>query len=182
MNRTIFIVVLAVLFLVPSALTAQHKYVGVKLCKTCHRTKKQGEQLLIWQKSKHSGAYTTLESDEAKKVAEKAGLEAPPAESAQCLKCHAPQHDVDPKLITKTFKLEDGVQCETCHGPGSDYKSLKVMKDREKAIAAGLVVANNDSTLCEKCHNEESPTFKEFDYKEMWEKIKHPVPEAKKAK
>ncbi|MFQ5797192.1 MAG: cytochrome c family protein [Bacteroidota bacterium] len=182
MNQTILLMVLAVIMLRPSALTAQHKYVGIKLCAPCHRTAKQGKQMDIWQKTKHAEAYAILDSAEAKEIAKKIGLTKPPVESAECLKCHAPQHDVDPKLFMKTFNLQDGVQCETCHGPGSEYKSLRVMKDRKKAIAAGMVLASSDSSLCQKCHNEESPTFKGFDYKEMWEKIKHPVPAAKRGK
>ena len=72
--------------------------------------------------------------------------------------------------------MKDGVQCEVCHGPGSDYKSVTVMKDKEKALAAGLIVSKDDPKLCEKCHNSESPSFKEFKYKVMWEKIKHTIP------
>ncbi len=182
MTRTILSTMLVILLGIPSTLTAQHKYVGVKLCKTCHRTKKQGEQMAIWQKSTHAGAYATLESVEAQKIAKEKGLLKAPVESPECLKCHAPQHDADPKLIAKTFNLKDGVQCEVCHGPGSDYKSLKVMKDREKALAAGLILASGKSTMCETCHNEESPQFEGFAYKEMWQKIIHPVPAAKRAK
>ncbi len=182
MNRATLIIIIAAIILLPCSLVAQHKYVGVKICAPCHRTKKQGEQTVIWQKSKHAEAFKVLESDEAKEIAKKMELSDPPAESPECLGCHAPQFDVDAKLITKTFNLEDGVQCETCHGPGSDYKKLSVMKDREKSIAAGMIKASEDPTLCEKCHNEKSPTYKEFDYKKMWAEIKHPVPEAKKAK
>ena len=30
---------------------------------------------------------------------------------------------------------------------------------------------------CVKCHNEKSPTFKEFDYEARWKEVVHPVPE-----
>lgn len=42
------------------------------------------------------------------------------------------------------------LDCESCHGPGSEYKGLKVMKDPEKARAAGLVIP--DDAFCAKCH------------------------------
>ncbi len=42
------------------------------------------------------------------------------------------------------------LDCENCHGPGSEYKALTIMKDREKAKAAGLVMPT--ATFCAKCH------------------------------
>jgi len=42
------------------------------------------------------------------------------------------------------------LDCEHCHGPGSEYKSLAVMKDPEKAKAAGLVMPT--ATFCARCH------------------------------
>ena len=47
--------------------------------------------------------------------------------------------NVDKALLGEKFKIEDGVQCETCHGAGSNYKSLKVMKNEKDAIANGLI-------------------------------------------
>ncbi|MEJ2104608.1 MAG: cytochrome C554, partial [Ignavibacteriaceae bacterium] len=75
------------------------------------------------------------------------------------------------------FKVEDGVQCETCHGPGSDYKSMKVMKDKQEAIKNGLKIYDNIEEFCITCHNAESPTYVEFNFEESWAKIKHNVPE-----
>lgn len=83
----------------------------------------------------------------------------------------------DASLFDAKFDMKDGVQCEACHGPGSDYKTMSVMKDKEKAVAAGLVLG--DEKLCKTCHNEESPTFdkeKGFDYQAMWALIAHPMP------
>ena len=73
--------------------------------------------------------------------------------------------------------MEDGVQCETCHGAGSDYKSLKVMKDKQLAMKNGLEMHDNIEEFCKSCHNPESPTFVEFKFEESWNKIKHPVPQ-----
>ena len=57
----------------------------------------------------------------------------PAAETPQCLKCHVLGKDIDPAELESTFNKEDGVQCETCHGPGSEYKKLTIMKDKQKA-------------------------------------------------
>lgn len=42
------------------------------------------------------------------------------------------------------------LDCEGCHGPGSEYKPKAIMKDPEKARAAGLVMP--DKAFCGKCH------------------------------
>jgi hypothetical protein len=45
------------------------------------------------------------------------------------------------------------------------------MKDKQKSLANGLVEPNE--AVCKKCHNEKSPTFKGFNYKEAVGKINH---------
>lgn len=46
---------------------------------------------------------------------------------------------------------EPPLDCESCHGPGSEYQGLKVMKDPVLARAAGLV--DPDAAFCqENCH------------------------------
>jgi hypothetical protein len=172
--KKLSLVLCCLLFAIP--LMAQHKYVGVSQCGMCHKTEKSGKQFDIWKASKHSQAYVTLTTDNANEIAKKKGLTKPAAKSPECLKCHVAGNGLDAALFDKKFDMKDGVQCEVCHGPGSDYKSVTVMKDKAKAIAAGLNISKDDPKLCEKCHNSESPSFKEFNYKEMWAKIKHPIP------
>ena len=153
----------------------QYSYEGTAVCGMCHRTAKQGEQLQIWQKSAHSEAYKVLLSDKAKAIAKEKGLGSPEKEAA-CLKCHASGYDLPAARLGKRFSVEDGVQCETCHGPGSAYKSIKIMKDKQLAIKNGLQIHDDGEKFCRSCHNPESPTFVKFDYAEAWAKIKHPVP------
>ena len=100
-------------------------------------------------------------------------LSAEEAKDPKCLKCHSTAASVDQKLIA-TIKVEEGVSCEGCHGAGSAYKSMSVMKDREKSIAKGLIII--DEKVCLTCHNDESPNFKGFDFKEYSAKIAHPDP------
>ena len=96
------------------------------------------------------------------------------------MKCHATAYNAPAKFIGKKYKVEDGVQCETCHGPGEDYKSMKIMKDRKLAVANGLQMHDNLDKFCATCHNTESPVYKKpYDFKAMWEKIKHPIPGSK---
>lgn len=160
---------------------AQNKFVGAKKCGMCHKKAKDGEQLKIWKNSPHAKAFETLKSEKADKIAAERGFKTKAAETEECVACHTTGHGVDAKLFAKKFKVEDGVQCEACHGAGSKFKSKKVMKDHGKAVAAGLTDFSAEGSaekLCKTCHNEKSPTFKEkgFDFKKMWEKIKHPIP------
>jgi hypothetical protein len=152
---------------------AKPMLIGAEKCKICH--KKNGDQWGIWEASKHAQAFTILASDAAKEVATAKGI-ADPQKAPECLKCHTTHaflgSDVplDPK---GKYADTEGVGCETCHGPGSEYKSMSVMKDREQAIAAGLLLQGEEH--CVKCHNEESPTYKPFTFEERWAVIAHPV-------
>ncbi|MCB0289161.1 MAG: cytochrome C554 [Calditrichaeota bacterium] len=156
------------------------KYVGVTGCKKCHKTTKQGEQFRIWEESAHAKAFETLKGAEAQKIAKEKGLTVAAHEAPECLKCHITEFNVDDAMLSARFDKQMGVQCESCHGAGSMYKKKTVMKDRAKAIEAGMkdisVKAGTAEKQCVTCHNSESPTFKEFNFDEMWKKIAHPVP------
>ena len=172
----IFITLISLPFFFISAQT-EHGYVGTSSCGMCHKTEKQGSQLSIWQGSKHSQAYTVLQSEKADQIAIDKGFKTKAVETPECLKCHASGYNVDAKLIGEKFKVEEGVQCETCHGPGADYKSKKVMENREEAVKNGLIVYEKLEDFCIGCHNAESPTYVGFNFEEAWAKIKHPVPQ-----
>lgn len=160
-------------------------YIGVEACGKCHKRETTGNQLGKWQESKHAKAFATLATPKAKEIAAAKGI-ADPQKDGKCLKCHVTAHGVDASLIVKAatpeekgFVAEDGVQCETCHGPGSLYKARKVMKDKAAAVAAGLIAP--DEKLCKTCHNPETPSYKEFNFAEMKKKIEHPNPNKGKA-
>lgn len=165
----------------------KHKFVGSKTCGMCHRKAKDGNQYKAWQKGKHSKAFETLKSKKSVKIAKDMGLKNKPHEAPECLKCHASGYNVDKKMKSRRFKVEDGVQCETCHGAGGDYKSMKIMKDHKKSVANGMkdfkdakgkIDLAKVEENCRTCHNEESPTFKDhgFDFAKRWEEIKHLIP------
>jgi len=183
------IVILIVLFAAPAILAqdsvASHSFVGAETCGICHKSEKQGEQIHIWKASAHSKAYETLKTAEADSIAKAKGLSTNALLSEACLKCHVSGYNINASLKTAKFKMEDGVQCETCHGAGADYKSLKIMKDPKEAIANGLKIFNTEEervALCKECHNSESPTFDstKSDFSEMWNKIKHDTPQSGK--
>jgi hypothetical protein len=167
------LVAVSMVFGFSASASAQHAYAGVDSCKMCHKKEDKGNQYGSWQKSKHAQAYATLASDKGKEVAGAKGV-ANPQESAECLKCHVTGHGVDASLLDTKYKVEDGVGCESCHGPGKDYKNMKIMKDSEQAKANGLIIPTEET--CKKCHNEESPTYKAFNFEERFKEIAHPNP------
>ncbi len=173
--RRVILGVTAVLVLCVSGLIlaeGQHKYVGVKKCSICHKLEAKGNQYGQWLATDHAKAFKTLSTVQAKETAAKAGVSGSPDQAPQCLKCHVTAFGVDASLLDEGFSKEDGIQCEACHGAGGDYKSISVMKDKEQAIAAGLVMPTKE--VCIKCHNPESPNYKEFNFDEFYKKIAHP--------
>lgn len=150
-------------------------YIGVTACAKCHRTEKSGNQHAVWEQSRHSKAYETLTTAVADSIAQAAGLTTKAAASPTCLACHTtggPDSGVAPT---------EGIGCEACHNPGSGYKSLRVMKDKAKSIELGLRSFADPAAveaLCRTCHNDRSPTAKEFNFEERWASIKHMRPAA----
>jgi Cytochrome c554 and c-prime len=167
--------------IVAALLTAQvaaagepaHAYIGADKCKMCHNSPAKGAQYTKWTESAHSKAYAVLASDEAKKIAAEKGIADPQKDDA-CLRCHVAGHGAPAAKLTDKYKVEDGVSCEACHGPGGDYWKMQVMKDKTQAMAAGLVLPTE--ATCKECHNADSPTFKGFDFAAAKAKIAHPLP------
>lgn len=133
----------------------KHEYVGVKKCKICH--KKDGI-FPSWEQTPHATAWERL-SEEAKK-------------DESLKKYYTTGTTAKGELLT-------GVQCEACHGAGADYKKKSIMQDREKSIAAGLIIT--DESTCKSCHNDKAPPAlaklaKDFDFKKLVVKGVHDLP------
>lgn len=149
-------------------------FLGVDGCKMCHKSEKSGDQYGKWMESKHAKAFEVLGTPEAAEAAKAAGIEGSPQEADECLQCHVTGHGAAAEMFGPKYAKEEGVGCESCHGAGSEYKSKKTMEDQAASIAAGLIMPTE--ALCRTCHNEKSPTFKEFNFEEMAKKIAHPTP------
>lgn len=178
-----FIVVLAAVVLAAlSNISAaeektQREFVGVGKCKMCHKSEQAGEQFKIWSESAHAKAYETLASETALKIAKANGIENP-QEDDTCLRCHVTAHGVDAKFLGTKYAKEDGVGCESCHGPGGDYYKKSTMEalvaGTQDPAEVGLIMP--DEKVCITCHNDKSPTYTAFKFDEMVKKIAHPIP------
>ncbi len=182
MKKTGLLILLAVfsatLILSWVAVSAQDapSIIGVDKCKTCHKSEKKGNQYQKWLDSKHSGAFATLANEASLALAKEKGIE-DPQKAEECLYCHTTAAFLKAPLdAAGKYTDAEGVGCEACHGAGSLYKSMKVMKDLEQATANGLLAVTEET--CTKCHNENSPTFKGFDYAARSAEVAHPYPAA----
>ena len=156
------------------------EYIGSGQCKACHNKKSEGQQWNKWKAMKHAKAYEALLTEAAAEVAAKVGVAGPPAEAPECLRCHTTALDVLAK--------EDGVQCESCHGPGSLHKEAgkKVMFSKDSDVDPKVFLLKANEQTCIRCHNERNPTWDSgkyalaggqttgFDYEQASRMIAHP--------
>lgn len=160
-------------------LASGSKYSGASKCKMCHNKAEIGDTYAIWEKSGHAKAFATLQSDKAKEIAKEKGIE-DASKAPECLKCHvtAAAYMGDEEKVGAKFKFEEGVGCEVCHGPGLDHQKARLdakskpSADRLPEVPEGEIFIP-DLALCSNCHNEESPTFKEFKPEERLKAIAH---------
>ncbi len=179
MKRTV--IMLAALALIAgiafTAAAEDNSYMGVKKCKMCHKKPLAGEQFKLWSEGAHASAFATLATEQSMEIAKGMGIDNP-QEADECLKCHVTGHGAGDLALN--VLQENGVGCESCHGAGSAYYKKKTMK----AIFAGemdgttLGLTKITAETCTACHNEESPTYKEFDFEARVKEIAHPVPAA----
>lgn len=68
--------------------------------------------------------------------------------AASCKMCHKVQFES--WSASPHAKLKPVLDCEGCHGPGSEYKGIKIMRDSAAAKKAGLILP--DKAQCATCH------------------------------
>lgn len=121
-------------------------YIGIEECRSCHSNEYEK-----WKDTRHSRAFQALL---------KTGQETNP----DCLPCHTTGYSRGGGFMNleSTPQMKD-VQCESCHGPGSEYTGDNMPKMFTLPAPAEKV--------CTGCHTQEwSPGF---NFQEMREKIKH---------
>lgn len=103
-------------------------YVGVDACSDCH-----SEEREVWDKTKHAHAYETLVKD-LKEY------------NLDCVGCHVTGYSKPGgSTVTHNEPLR-GVQCETCHGPGS----LHMAAPEDPAL---IIVKPDPRTCVDDCHH-----------------------------
>jgi hypothetical protein len=121
---------------------ATAEYVGVANCSRCH-----AEEARLWGETAHARAVEPL-------VAKQASAD------PRCLRCHVT--GIGHPSGWAGGDALSGVQCEACHGPGSDHVA---------APAPGYGELPADGSGCVACHTiETSPDFR---WEGRWERIAH---------
>jgi hypothetical protein len=136
------------------------KYVGPGSCSAvaCHGgiqprsvTKILQNEYSTWvTEDKHARAYTVLTEPLGRQMA--SILKIGPAEKAQkCLVCHA--LSVDAANRARDFDVADGVSCESCHGPASEWLGPHIQPTARHAqmVALGLIDNKKLSVRTERC-------------------------------
>lgn len=145
-------------------------YVGSRVCQKCHLGRDTGNEYLQWVSSRHGAAYWRLATDWSKLLA---GFRpayrdmSEPIKESRCLWCHVTAAQDPDALLDPEYRLEEGVGCESCHGPGSQYIDVDVMKDKTRFLAHGGIVP--DEQTCRRCHRNPE----RFDFGTWWPKIDH---------
>ena len=148
------IIILFLLAQLPTVVAEQFQYVGNKKCIACHRAEFQS-----WQKDPHSRALDTLKlgNKAEAKIKAKFNPKKDYTADASCLVCHSVGYG---KPAAPGADLSN-VGCESCHGPGSNYKSPAIMNKKKYqanravqhtiALEAGLTAPTEQ--VCITCHN-----------------------------
>jgi hypothetical protein len=164
------------------------KYVGVPKCGSsgCHGSPRLGNQLAKWEETPHAKATINLASPKAKEYAEKLKI-GDPAKADLCMSCHVTAHGVPDDRLLETFTGDQGIECEACHGAGSEYLDAHKKKD---AVYSDLVTKGmrpiktqeQKKALCAQCHGAEKygtlkasghPHLDKPSFEEAMSKIKH---------
>jgi hypothetical protein len=136
------------------------KYTGPGSCSSpsCHGGVQARSDTDVWQneystwvvKDKHAQAYAVLSSPVAVRMAKI--LELPsPITAPKCLACHA--LDVPIADRARTFDLTDGVSCESCHGPASNWLGPHTTRGwtHAQSVQAGMYDTRDLVRRSEKC-------------------------------
>ena len=111
-------------------------YVGGSSCALCHT--KVAES---FKKHKHNNAYTDIKNNERYLKLKKEGKE------GSCLKCHTTGYRQQGGFTNEETTPEHAkVDCEGCHGPGSEHTAVNADDKKNKKKTIQL------KPDCGKCH------------------------------
>ena len=148
-------------------------YIGSSACGACHSSLASGAAQIEWQAGPHADAFISLSSPGARQV-----LEDRANDISSCLPCHSTISHAPIGERQERIQSE-GVGCERCHGPGSEYSQSAVMRKDGGMIPLG----GTPGTLseCGSCHvtvgNDTGPICpvdsSEIDPVAAWKQIGH---------
>lgn len=130
-------------------------------CSECEKSVLQNEYTTWAEKDKHAKAFDALTNPVGLRMGRILGL--PHPETAdKCLVCHAV--DVPTKQQGQTFDHTDGVSCEGCHGPASNWLGWHTTREWNyaKSVECGMYDTRDlvkRSDKCLSCHLGDAQRF-----------------------
>jgi hypothetical protein len=104
------------------------QFLGNMSCATasCHGSPRRETILssaahFYWDRDKHQFAGAVLRNHRSREMIERLGWQQPAWETRKCLACHAPSALATSKAHDFSTALNEGVGCESCHGPASAW-------------------------------------------------------------
>ncbi|MDH3342348.1 MAG: cytochrome c family protein [Gammaproteobacteria bacterium] len=131
--------------------SGKYVYTGNTKCRLCHR-----DFFIGRKKDAHDHSYEKLVANLPQY-----------ADNPDCLNCHTTGHGINSGFVNmkRTARLAN-VQCEGCHGPGSEHIKRQVTNmsiggiakiDKQSKVKAGGFLAGTDKPdllkkMCKSCH------------------------------
>lgn len=140
-------------------------YVGVASCANsgCHGSTLplQASRILqneyyTWLNSdRHAQAYNVLFEEPSARIVKNMRLKRKAYQEPLCLDCHAT--NIPPARVSGRIDIEDGVQCESCHGPASGWRDEHMQPGwtHAQSVERGMIDMRDLPTrgsLCLSCH------------------------------
>jgi hypothetical protein len=115
----------------------------------------QNEYYTWLSSDRHAQAYNVLFNDRSARVARNMRLKGKAYQEGVCLDCHTT--NVPASAVSGKVDVEDGVQCEACHGPASGWRAEHTMAGwtHEQSVARGMTDLRSLPTRasgCLSCH------------------------------
>ena len=173
MTRWKFLLPALGLLLLGSQPAASHDVtaLGATTCgqSTCHAAEKpwpnssvtQREYVTWREKDPHARSFKILQTRKAQQIARDLGYSSPTS-TKLCLDCHS--FNISQKHRESTFNQADGVQCEACHGPASEWLGVHQagLYFYQRNVDEGMYPTTHPTAraeLCLSCHMGTSEKF-----------------------
>jgi len=143
----------------------QARYLGLASCSSssCHGgAGEHRNQFIIWsQQDFHVRASLILTNARSSQIAQSLGIENAPT-SERCTVCHSPLAKTPQTRLARSDQRDEGVACESCHGPAGPWLRSHTRRDYTYAmrVSSGLRDLRNiyvRANACVACHQVVDP-------------------------
>jgi len=150
------------------------KFTGVSSCQSslCHGGGAGNDQCAIWAAVDfHVRAYAILLTPRSRSITD-ALNSVNPTVNERCTVCHSPLQALPPQRVSTAAFVDEGVTCESCHGPASLWLRSHTRKDYTAAqrVASGMTDlrgAYGRANTCVACHEYLSPDIAKAGHPEL---------------